>query len=88
MEDQTFKRLILKEDDIMVVTVPTDYFNHRDALASIYRQIREKLLASGKKNKILIMPKEVDIAVIGEKEINEHVSNVDLWHLFDENETL
>ena len=64
------------------------YFRERDALLSIYKQIRDRLIEAGKKNKILMVPDDVRLGVIGEEEIKEHVANVDLWHLFDEGEDI
>jgi hypothetical protein len=84
MNERTVSRLILKENDVLVLHLPTDYFRHREIITSIYKQIRERLLDAGKKNKILMIPQDVHLGVIGSEEIKEHVSNVDLWHLFDE----
>lgn len=84
--EKKISRLVLKENDILVLKIPIDYFNHRNALSSIYRQIREKLLDSGKKNKILMIPDNVKMCVIGEEEVTEHVSNFDLWYLWSEDE--
>jgi hypothetical protein len=86
MTERIVSRLILKKDDVLVLYLPTDYFQHRNILTSIYKQIKERLVNAGKKNKILIIPKDVQLSVIGEKEIKEYVSNIDLWHLFDEEE--
>jgi len=82
--DKTVSRLILKEKDVLVLYLPKDYFRHKDILISIYKQIKESLHDSGKKNKILVMPNDIKLGVIGEKQIDEHVSNIDLWHLFDD----
>ena len=84
MEERTVSRLILKEDDVLVLYLPTDYFRHREIITSIYRQIKERLVEAGKKNKILMVPSDVQLGVIAENEVKEHVSNIDLWHLFDE----
>jgi UDP-glucose 6-dehydrogenase len=84
MVEKEIARLILKEKDVLVLYLPTDYFKHREILVSIYKQIKERLIEAGKKNKILIIPSDVKIGVIGEEEVKEHVSNIDLWHLFDE----
>jgi hypothetical protein len=84
--EKSVHRLILKPNDILIINVPRTYFDNGNALLSIYRQIREKLRDSGKKNKVLIVPNEVNFKVIGEEEIKEHISNVDLWHLFEDDE--
>lgn len=84
MTERTVSRLILKEKDVLVLYLPTDYFKHRDVITSIYKQIKDRMLEAGKRNKILMVPNDVQLGVIGEDQIKEHVSNIDLWHLFDE----
>lgn len=84
MQEKTVSRLILKENDVLVLYLPTDYFKHREIITSIYRQIKDRLVDAGKKNKILMVPSDVQLGVIADKEVKEHVSNIDLWHLFDE----
>lgn len=84
IQERVVSRLILKETDVLVLHLPTDYFKHRDIITSIYKQIRDRLLEAGKKNKILMVPNDVQLSVIGEDNIEEHISNVDLWHLFDD----
>jgi hypothetical protein len=84
MAEREVARLILKEKDILVLYLPLAYFRERQAIISIYQQIKERLLDAGKKNKVLMVPEDVKLGVIGEEEVKEHVSNIDLWHLFDE----
>jgi len=84
MTERIVSRLILKENDVLVLYLPTDYFRHREIITSIYRQIKERLIEAGKKNKILIVPSDVQLGVIGEKEVKEHISNMDLWYLWDD----
>lgn len=84
MEDKKVQRLILKEDDVLVVKVPVELFSHRNAMRSIYTQIRKSLLP--RKNKILILPNDIDISVIGDKEIKEYITNIDLWELWEGDE--
>ncbi len=84
MTERIVSRLILKENDVLVLYLPSDYFGHREIIVSIYKQIKERLTEAGKKNKILMVPNDVRLGVIGEDQIKEHVSNIDLWHLFDE----
>jgi hypothetical protein len=80
--DKKVRRLILKEDDILVIKVPHVWFGNRNAIKSLYAQIKKQLLP--KKNKVLVLPNDVDISVIGETEIKEYITNIDLWELFDE----
>ena len=80
--DNKIHRLILKDDDILVIKVPDSYFRHQAAIKALYTQIKKQILP--KKNKILMLMNSVDISVIGKKEIEEYVSHVDLWSLFDE----
>lgn len=84
MDEKEISRLILKEKDVLVLYLPVDYFKHREIITSIYKQIKDRLIEAGKRNKILMVPADVKLGVIGEEEIKEHVSNIDLWHLFDE----
>lgn len=84
MTERIVSRLILKENDVLVLYLPTDYFRHREIITSIYRQIKERLIEAGKKNKILMVPSDVQLGVIGEKEVKEHISNMDLWYLWDD----
>lgn len=84
MEERKIGRLILKESDVLVLHLPVAYFQRRDTIISLYKQIKERLLDANKKNKILILPSDVGMTVIGENQIEEHISTVDLWHLFDE----
>jgi hypothetical protein len=84
MREKTISRLILKEDDVVVVYLPVDYFKHREIITSFYKQIKDRLVEAGKRNKILMIPSDVGLGVIGKDQIKEHVSNIDLWHLFDE----
>jgi hypothetical protein len=87
MDEKAVSRLILKEDDILILYIPTSYFiTQRRAIPALYKQIKDKLVESGKKNKIIIIPKDMEIGVIGKDQIKEHISNVDLWHLFEDHD--
>jgi hypothetical protein len=77
-------RLILKPDDILLVSVPDKYFNRKDIVRSLYEQIKKQILP--RPNKILVLPESIDISVIGETKVEEYISHVDLWNLFDEEE--
>lgn len=82
--DEKIQRLILKENDILLVKVPQSWFSNRGVIIkTFYKNMKKKL--SPRKNKILILPEDVNISVIGENEIKEHISDVDIWNLFDEN---
>ena len=81
MQDKKIQRLILKDTDILVVKVPTHMFKPIP-IKSIYTQIKKQLLP--RKNKILILPDAIEISVIGKEKIEEYVSHIDLWSLFDE----
>lgn len=81
MEKQV-QRLILKTDDVLVIKIPQVWFRNRNITRSFYEQIKKKLLP--RKNKILVLPEEIELSVIGEKEVKEYISNVDLWSLWDE----
>ena len=78
------KRLILKDDDVLLVTVPDQMFGHKQAITSIYQQIRKQLLP--RKNKVLMLPQSIEVAVIGKEQIEEYISQVDIWKLFEEDE--
>ena len=80
MEDANIQRLILKDGDVLVVKVPGGL--SRNLYDALYKRIKKQLLP--RKNKILILPNAINFTVIGEKEIREHISNVDLWSLWDE----
>lgn len=82
MDNNAVTRIILKEDDILLIRVPLTLFQNKNALLGLYANIKKKLLP--RKNKIMILPQEVDITVIGSKEVKEYISNVDLWQLWDE----
>lgn len=84
MNEKTVSRLILKENDVLVLYMPLDYFANREILVSLYKQIKQRMVDAGKTNKILVVPADVKLGVIGKDEIKEHVSNIDLWHLFDD----
>jgi hypothetical protein len=84
--EENIKRIILKKDDILLVKVPNQYFSNRSAAEFIYRRIKKQLVNSNKKNKILMIPNDIEISSIGAKEVEEYISNIDLWHLFDEEE--
>ena len=76
------KRLILKDTDILVVSVSDNYFQRKVIIESIYKQIKKQILP--RKNKILILPSSTQLSVIGKEEVEEYISHVDLWSLFDE----
>jgi len=80
MSDKKIARLILKDDDILVIRVKFNF--SRKTIRSLYTQIKKQL--HPKKNKILILPDEVELSVISDKEIKEHVTELDLWQLWDE----
>ena len=82
MENNAVKRIILKEDDILLVKVPLSLFQNKQGLLGLYSNIKKKLLP--RQNKIMILPSEIDITVIGSQEVKEYISNVDLWSLWDE----
>lgn len=88
MEKNNVKRIILKKEDILLIRVPNAYFDsrNRETLISLYKKIKERLLP--KKNKILVLPDNIDVSVIGKEKIKEHISDIDLWNLWniDENE--
>lgn len=82
MIDKKVQRLILRDNDVLLVKVPEAWFGNKNAIRSLYTQIKKQLLP--RKNKILMLPHNVDISVIGENEIKEYITNVDLWELFDD----
>jgi len=82
MEDKKIRRLILKDEDILVVYVPTNFFTHKKAIRSLYTQIKKQLLP--RKNKILMLPNDITMEVVGQEQIKEYISQIDLWSLFDE----
>jgi len=84
MESKKVTRLILKDDDVLVVHVPLEYFRRGEgrAVLSVHKRLKEMLLP--RKNKILILPEVIELSVIGKEQIEEYVSHVDLWSLFDE----
>ncbi len=81
MDTPKVKRLILKEDDVLLIKVPNGYFGNQKAVRSLYTQIKKQLLP--RKNKILMLPQEIDISVIGNKEVKEYITSIDIWELFD-----
>jgi hypothetical protein len=81
--DPKVNRIILKEDDVLLVRVPLPYFSQRDTIRTLYLRIKKQL--HPRKNKILMLPTEIEISVIGNKEIQEYITNIDLWNLWDEN---
>ena len=84
MESKKVTRLILKDDDVLVVHVPLEYFRRGEgrAVLSVHKRLKEMLLP--RKNKILILPEVIELSVIGKEQIEEYISHVDLWSLFDE----
>lgn len=80
--EKNIQRLILKNDDILVIKMPMSLFIRRKVAKGFYEQIKKKLLP--RKNKILLLPDEIELSVIGEKEVKEYISNIDLWSLWDE----
>lgn len=83
MSEGNVKRLVLKEDDILVVKIPLEYFNEND-IKSIQRTFIRKL--KPRNNKILLIPKNMDISVIGKEEIKEVIRYSDEWELWDGDE--
>lgn len=81
--DKKVQRLILKEDDVLVVKVPS-HFLRRNITRTLYEKIKKTLLP--KKNKILLLPSEIELEVIGEKEVKEYISQIDLWELWNDEE--
>ncbi len=77
-------RLILKPDDILLISVPDKYFQRKEVIKSLYEQIKKQLLP--RPNKILVLPESINISVIGEKKVEEYISHVDLWNLFEDEE--
>lgn len=84
MEDKKIERIILKDEDILLIKIPDNAFK-RSFIESLYKSFKEKLLP--RKNKILIMPESFEISVIGKEKIEEYISHVDLWSLFNNEET-
>jgi hypothetical protein len=84
MESKKVSRLILKDEDILVVHCPLEYFRRGEgrAVLSVHKRLKEMLLP--RKNKILILPEVIELSVIGKEQIEEYISHVDLWSLFDE----
>jgi len=82
MEEHNIQRIILKDDDILLIRVPFNLFQNKNALLGLYTNIKKKLLP--RENKIMILPNDIDISVIGSKEVKEYISNIDLWSLWDE----
>jgi hypothetical protein len=83
MDNNAVQRIILKEDDILLIRVPYSLFQDRQAVLGLYANIKKKI--QPRRNKIMILPHEVEIGVIGSKEVKEYITNVDLWQLWDEN---
>lgn len=77
-------RLILKPDDIVLVSVPDKFFQRKEIIRSLYEQIKKQLLP--RPNKILVLPESINISVIGENKVEEYISHVDLWNLFEDEE--
>lgn len=84
MNDKKVERLILKDDDILVVKVPSSWLIRRDSVRKLYKNIKNKLLP--KKNKIMIIPMEMELSIIGKKEVEEYISHIDLWDLWEDEE--
>jgi hypothetical protein len=82
MEQKHIQRLILKDDDILVLHLPYVVFQRKDAMRSLYTQIKKQLLP--RKNKILVLPEDFQLSVIGKEQIKEYVSSVDFWDLWDD----
>lgn len=78
--EKEIQRIILKEEDVLLVKIPRTYWQSH-IINSIYKEIKKKLLP--RKNKILMLPSDMNISVIGQEEIKEMVSTIDLWELFD-----
>lgn len=82
MIGKTVSRIILKEEDVVLVSLPIDLLKNKDICIKIYEQIRKQLLP--RKNKILMLPEDIKISVIGKDEIKEYISNIDLWELWED----
>jgi hypothetical protein len=82
MKEKTISRIILKEEDIVLISLPIDLIKNRDICRKLYEQIKKQLLP--KKNKILMLPEDIKISVIGKDEIKEYISNMDLWELWED----
>ena len=80
--NKKIERLILKDDDILVVKLPNQAFYNKKITTAFYTQIKKNLLP--RKNKILLLPDSIELSVIGKEQIEEYVSHIDLWSLFDE----
>jgi len=85
MDDIKIQRIILKNDDVLVIKLPSNYLRKSIATA-IYEQVRKKLLP--RTNKVLILPSDVDISVIAKEEVKEIVSKIDLWELWTKEEEI
>jgi hypothetical protein len=83
MQNNTVNRLILKDSDVLLIRVPRSFFQNKESLMGLYANIKKKLLP--RTNKIMILPTEIEISVIGSEEVKEYISNIDLWSLWDEN---
>ena len=79
--NQKVIRMVLKDDDVLVITLPSQAFMRKKVALSIYNQIKKAL--HPRKNKILLLPEDIKLSVIGNDEVEEHVSHIDLWNLFD-----
>ncbi len=82
MDNKKIERLILKDNDVLVVKVPNHFFHAKKAVMSLYTQIKKQMLP--RKNKILMLPYDIELSVIGKEQIEEYISHIDLWSLFDE----
>lgn len=85
MDNKKVSRIVLKEDDILLIQIPMEIFHRRNIVRSLYEQIKKTLIP--RRNKVLLLPDVIDISVIGKKEIKEHVTDIDLWDLWDTEKT-
>lgn len=74
------ERLVLKEDDILVIKIPFNSYNIANVEA-IQKNMRKKLYP--RKNAIVILPDSIKLEVIGKEEIKEVIRYSDEWQLWD-----
>ena len=83
--DEKIQRLVLKDEDVLVVKIPTAIYDKR-GIGLINNYMRNKL--HPRKNSIIIIPMEWNLEVIGKEEIKEKISHADIWSLFEEEENV
>jgi hypothetical protein len=75
------KRLVLKEDDILVIKVPQRYMSLADRIAD-----EAKKITSNKKCGLLLIPEDVNLEVLSSEDIREKLGDEDIWNLFEKEE--